>query len=57
MSNLTHTTCGGVMKNHKNGLICTKCGYKLKDKEINPAFMAGKLEVPIPKGECKEMKA
>ena len=44
------------MKNHKHGKICTKCGYQLKYKEVNQAYLNGKLDIVIPKGECKEMK-
>ena len=56
MSNMIHTACGGTMKDFKNGKRCTKCGYQLKHKEINQAYQSGKLDIGIPKGECKEMK-
>ena len=54
--NMTHTACGGTMKNHKKGVRCTKCGYTLKHSEINQAYLNGKLDLKIPKGKCKEMK-
>jgi hypothetical protein len=44
MAKMIHTACGGVMKNHQNGLKCSKCGYKLKHKEINTAYQSGKLD-------------
>jgi tRNA(Ile2) C34 agmatinyltransferase TiaS len=44
MAKLIHTACGGTMKTHQNGLKCSKCGYKLKHKEINQAYQSGKLD-------------
>jgi tRNA(Ile2) C34 agmatinyltransferase TiaS len=44
MAKMIHTACGGTMKNHQNGLKCSKCGYKLKHKEINQAYQSGKLD-------------
>jgi tRNA(Ile2) C34 agmatinyltransferase TiaS len=44
MAKMIHTACGGAMKTHQNGLKCSKCGYKLKHKEINQAYQSGKLD-------------
>ena len=44
MAKMIHTACGGTMKNHKGGTICTNRGYKLKHKEINAAYHSGKLD-------------
>lgn len=44
MAKMIHTACGGTMKTHQNGLKCSKCGYKLKHKEINAAYQSGKLD-------------
>ncbi len=43
-----HTAWGGTMKNHQNGLRCSKYGYKLKHKEINTAYHSGKLDKQEP---------
>jgi hypothetical protein len=56
ISKLIHTADQGEMKNYKNGLKCSKCGFTLKHKEIHDAYLRGKLESPISKGECKEMQ-
>lgn len=53
MGKMIHTSCGGLMKKHKNGLKCSKCGYKLKHKEINNAYMKGKIDLRIPEGPAE----